>query len=705
MGRARQRWQTLKSTVEARHAARPARVPTVYDPSAIALGRNEAGAPVLLPERRRLEHAHVIGSIGSGKSTFLEYCIRQDITRDRGVCVLDPHGNHPDSLYRKVLTWLDARGYTKGGKNERVIHLLDPNAPNHSIGFNPLARPSSETRPEVIADLVLEAFGRVWGDEDTHSRPTIRRVLRATFTALAELGLTLAEADLLFDPYDIHGIRDLVLSRIKDRHARVVIRDLHDISQEDRSKRDFRAEVVGPMNRLAEFISNGAIRTIIGQTKNTLDLGRAFDEGHIILVNLAGGEHVEAAHVQLIGRLLTRMMLFHAKLRKRRPITPYFLYLDECHLYLSGDIQLMLAEVRKYGLGVVLSHQYLSQLGVPDDQLRAAVRNVTKFKAVFNIADHIDAEELAQAVMTLNLEMPVKASIRQTVVGHRIGQLGSESVAEHEATSETRTNTLGDSESHGLSHVVSRAVTAAEGETTSETESLSAAQGVSEISVSGFGSGSAMTEMTPATGWSGPLSIAMSTSEMSNASSGRGSSSMSGRSQGKGYARNTMHAVTVGEAWGESVVHTTHRSRSLALGKARGTTQSHGTQEAFEPIYELLPTSFHSKENAVTMAAQMLRCLNTGTAYVRYFGADGVRETFLKVPLVVEYAVPDDAFAALRDRVLSHSPAVLPRPEAEALVAERERALSDAAAKQRLPIEPETAAGYRVKKKRPTKKA
>ena len=74
-------------------------------------------------------------------------------------------------------------------------------------GFNPLALPSSEYDPAVIADAALEALERVWGEEDTDTKPTLQRVLTATLTALCELKLTLAEARLLFDPHDRSGIR------------------------------------------------------------------------------------------------------------------------------------------------------------------------------------------------------------------------------------------------------------------------------------------------------------------------------------------------------------------------------------------------------------------------------------------------------------------------------------------------------------------
>ena len=53
----------------------PKPIPAVMDRSAIALGRNPDAAPVMLPQRARGEHMHVIGTTGGGKSKFLEHCI------------------------------------------------------------------------------------------------------------------------------------------------------------------------------------------------------------------------------------------------------------------------------------------------------------------------------------------------------------------------------------------------------------------------------------------------------------------------------------------------------------------------------------------------------------------------------------------------------------------------------------------------------
>lgn len=66
----------------------------------VILGGDEASLPVRLDERTRCEHTHIIGTTGGGKTNLIEHMARQDILNGRGVCVLDPHGGHPDSLYR-----------------------------------------------------------------------------------------------------------------------------------------------------------------------------------------------------------------------------------------------------------------------------------------------------------------------------------------------------------------------------------------------------------------------------------------------------------------------------------------------------------------------------------------------------------------------------------------------------------------------------
>src|ERR1051325_9996915 len=150
---------------------------------------------------------------------------------------------------------------------------------------------------------------------------------------------------------------------------------------------------------------------------------------------------------------------------------------------------------------------------------------------------------------------------------------------------------------------------------------------------------------------------------------------MTGRAHGTMRGKSSVHAVTMAESWMQALSRGASVADTAGRADTHGTSATHGTSEAFEAMYALLPTSFHSRENALYMASQMLRCLRTGSAYVRYFDRAGARETFLAVPAVVEYSISDDAFEAMRDQVLAGSPAASDREAARAHVDARERAL------------------------------
>jgi Type IV secretion-system coupling protein DNA-binding domain len=146
-------WKAIKARLAARRNV-PAKVHSpAPDSSALVLGLDEKDEVVTFARAARLQHAHVVGTVGSGKSKFLEHCIRQDIAAGLGACVIDPHGHHPDSLFRSLLSWIGQRGLRK----PRPIHVIDLNADTHTIGFNPLALPSPRTAISVVADTALKA--------------------------------------------------------------------------------------------------------------------------------------------------------------------------------------------------------------------------------------------------------------------------------------------------------------------------------------------------------------------------------------------------------------------------------------------------------------------------------------------------------------------------------------------------------------------
>jgi hypothetical protein len=665
-----------------------------YDPHGIILGRDSRGLPLALPERPRLEHMHVIGATGSGKTNLLFHMIRQDILLGRGVLVIDPHGNHSDSLYRSLLVWLVEQGFDKS----RIIHLIDPNATTHSVGFNPLDCGDSETDFSVIAEAMFEAFERMWGDEDGNTKPTIQRVLTALFTALGEQGMTLAEARLLLDPEDTHGIRALLLQKLQDSYAYDELKWLHDISLERGGRRDFRTEVVGPLNRIAKLVRNEAVRRIVGRTSNLIDLRQAMDEGHIILCNLSGATKVYEQGADLLGRLLTRFMFFHAR-RRRNTNRTFVAYLDECHRYLSGDIPNIFAEVRKYGVAIVAAHQWLGQLGKPNEPVREAMSKGPNIKVVFRVRDPEEAKQLAEAVIPLNLEMPVQALVKPTVVGHRrtLFRNASTALSQSETLTEGESHSISNSEAYGQneSTTISESVSETDGTTVtdSESESYGSSNGEnwSDSDSSGQSSSGSNSRAVSRDPYkygldSRPIQSVTKTSQSSDGED-QSTSRAQGGSSGESYAATSGHSVadthsttvTNGTAYtsGTSYTQTQGKTdgRSSSVGRTEGRTKSIGYSEGIEPIYENLPSAVHSKDNVLYMAAQKLLSLETGVAWMSYVGRNGRVTTRLQIPELPAAAIDNDGFSVLRTKLFEQSKSAIPMQQAVAMLEQRERNL------------------------------
>jgi hypothetical protein len=380
--------------------------------------------------------------------------------------------------------------------------------------------------------------------------------------------------------------------------------------------------------------------------------------------------------------------------------------------------------------------------------------------------------------------MPVAGLVKPTVVGHRLVRLRGESVGESHGTTTSRAETLGVSESETHSVSTSFAETFSEGTSTTKSESVSLGEstsvarsesdgfsaGTSSATSSSFGtttgvshaasSGSATgvsrgeTTLPVEPGMFGtpePTVVAVSAGESSIESSGEMSgtssahSSAYGESSGSNSSRSRTsgttvgggtskakttgvahgsssgYAVTVGASEGFAVSRGRSHAETRGTAESRATSKSEGWQEAFEPLYDNLPSAMHSKENVLYMAAQTLRNLTTGKAFINFVDHNGMHPGLLRVPEVRSFAPSSEIFEEIRLRIFATSRSAIASARAVALIREREERLVKVAQQVLLPPEPEkpadyrvarerpvpepaTAAGYRVKRERPAKR-
>lgn len=294
---------------------------------------------------------YVIGKTGTGKSTLVETMIRQDMERGLGLVLLDPHGD----LVERVVAAVPQH------RKSDLIYFNVPDA-GQPLFFNPLEQVPPAARP-LAASGVLEVFKKLWADS---WGPRLEHILRNALLALLDQQwATLADISRLLND---QGYRQAAAGLVKNPQVRAFW--LHEY---EGYPARFRAEAIAPIqNKVGAFLADPRLHAILSQPKSSFDTREIMDGGKLFLVNLAKGRIGEDT-AALLGALLVSAIGLAALSRaemgedERRD---FAVYLDEFQLYTTLSLASMLSELRKYRVGMVLAHQYLSQL---DFRIRDAI--------------------------------------------------------------------------------------------------------------------------------------------------------------------------------------------------------------------------------------------------------------------------------------------------------------------------------------------
>jgi hypothetical protein len=289
-------------------------------------------------EADRLSHLYIIGQTGTGKSTLLANLARQDAAHGHGFCLIDPHGDLADELAATI--------------QSDVIYwrVGDPDCPH---GYNPITRVPPEWRP-LVASGFVETLKKQWSDR---WGPRMEHLLRQAVLAL--LDQPSAHMGDIVRLYVDKEFRREVVARLVDPQLRA-------FWTVEFARMNYLTAIdgVAPIaNKLGAFLANPVVRKAVCEPERPIRFRRAMDEGQIILVNLAKGQ-VGADIANVVGGLVMTNVLNAALSRHDTPIAerrPFVLYADEFHTFTTASAADLLSEARKYGLGLCVSHQHLSQ--------------------------------------------------------------------------------------------------------------------------------------------------------------------------------------------------------------------------------------------------------------------------------------------------------------------------------------------------------
>jgi len=288
----------------------------------------------------RLMGMYLLGKTGSGKTNLLKTLIYQDIIHNRGLCLFDINGD----LLKEILTFVPKH-------RKKDIVLLDATSPDIQLGYNPLKKVSYHKRA-LIASSIMETFQKLWGQQSWGLK--LEYILRNVLLTLLD------QNQATFD--DIPKLL-LDLTFQKECVKNVVSKNVIRFWQLEYPKYS-KADILPVLNKVGSFLSIPILHKILVTNKEQISLRSIMDSKKIFLVNLSKGSlGTDGAH--LLGSLLLTSLASAGFSRiniEESNRVPFIIYLDEFQNYTTGSIASMLSELRKFGIGFVLAHQYLHQL-------------------------------------------------------------------------------------------------------------------------------------------------------------------------------------------------------------------------------------------------------------------------------------------------------------------------------------------------------
>ncbi len=317
---------------------------------------------------------YIIGKTGTGKSTLIENMVIADIQAGNGLALIDPHGD----LAENVLNFVPE------GRVEDVIYF-NPADIQYPIAFNPLAKAHPDYH-HLIASGLISTFKKIW---PSYWGARMEHILRNSIMALLEY----PESTLLDLPRLLtnDGFRKRILANVKNQQVKEFW-----FSEFASYSKWYKSEAASPIsNKVGQFLTATPIRNIVGQKENAFSLRKVMDQRKILIVNLAKGKIGEDNGALLGAMIVTKIQLAalsQANIPESERI-PFYLYVDEVHNFLTESFADILSDARKYGLRLILAHQYIKQLD--EDMIEAIFGNVgtiISFRVGAKDADYLSRE-------------------------------------------------------------------------------------------------------------------------------------------------------------------------------------------------------------------------------------------------------------------------------------------------------------------------
>ena len=312
------------------------------DPAAYGSGRRDVAFGISSADRI---HAAIFGMVGSGKSSIIKLLAAQNIQRRQGFMVLDPHGE----LARDVMSMIPE------GMHENVIYVNPASMYRYgrTIRINPLEVRREEERYVVVMAFVSSLYNLYkdsWG-------PRLETVLRNAATALVETKYnTLGNLSKIITD---KKARDAILAAVSSPN----VRSFWDIFEKQYSKEAGSSAY----NKIDKILATPAVAAMLDSAQSSVSMDDIMQHQRMLIVDLSSGASDDI--VEFLGSILLQMLYAEAKKRldmgsgEQARRNPFYVYVDEAHMFSNDTMSEMLRALRKFGVKVTIATQTCNAYG------------------------------------------------------------------------------------------------------------------------------------------------------------------------------------------------------------------------------------------------------------------------------------------------------------------------------------------------------
>ena len=336
--------------------------------------------PVFVHEIDLMKHMYICGRSGSGKSTLIKKMALSFSERNKGFCILDPHGDVALSLIDLL---------PEHRRSDLII--FDPTDPECKERLNLIENDGSELQMSDVFEEIMGFIKRT--NPSDHLGSILERCLKYSLYLVMLANKTLPDVQKLWHDKEF---RKLCVEKIDRAHP--VGQQTYDFWQVEMERSDGGDWVKGldtyVISKLEPLYTSEILRRYLNSPKSTIDFEKIMNQNKILIVRLPGnviGDETSYIMRKVIAMKLRQAIFKRATIAENKR-SPFYIIIDEFQKFLSTEglsyknddtiFSSLLSEARKFRVSLILANQFISQLG---KEMTSAIFGNVQSRIIFPI--------------------------------------------------------------------------------------------------------------------------------------------------------------------------------------------------------------------------------------------------------------------------------------------------------------------------------